>query len=49
MSKQFEDFYKAYKQMHIEALSDDELDKFHDICNRGYIKAGEELIKRYEL
>lgn len=49
MSKQFEGFYKTYKEILIEALSDDKLDKFHDICNKGYVKAEEELIKRDEL
>lgn len=46
MSKEYEAFLKVYDDIDLEALSDEELKKFHKLCYNGYIAAVEELYKR---
>lgn len=46
MSKEYEAFLKAYDDIDLEALSEEELDKFCSLCNNGYTDAIKELRKR---
>ena len=46
MSNEYKAFLKAYDDIDIKLLSDDELQKYCDLCHNGVIEAYEELRKR---
>lgn len=46
MSKEYEEFLKAYDNIDVRSLSDEELKKYADLSNNGLIEASEELYRR---
>lgn len=46
MSKEYEEFLKAYDNIDVRSLSDEELKKYADLSNNGLLEAQNELYKR---
>lgn len=46
MSKEYEEFLKAYDNIDVRSLSDEELKKYADLSNNGFLEAQNELYKR---
>ena len=46
MSKEYTAFVKAYDNIDVHSLSDEELKKYADLSNNGLIEASEELYRR---
>lgn len=46
MSKEYEAFLKAYDNINVRDLSDEELKKYADLSNNGLLEAQNELYKR---
>lgn len=45
-SKEYTAFCEAYDNVVIEALTDEELQSYADLCNNGLLEANRELYKR---
>lgn len=46
MSKEYEAFLKAYDNINVMGLSDEELKKYADLSNNGLLEAQNELYRR---
>lgn len=46
MNKEFEAFLKAYENIDLNAMSDEELKNYADLCDNGLLEAQNELYKR---
>ena len=46
MSKKYEEFLKAYDNIDVRSLSDEELKKYADLSNNGLLEAQNELYRR---
>lgn len=46
MSKEYEEFLKAYDNIDVRSLSDEELKKYADLSNNGLTEAFRELYRR---
>lgn len=46
MSKEYEEFLKAYDNIDVRSLSDEELKKYADLSNNGLLEANNELYRR---
>lgn len=46
MSKEYEEFLKAYDNIDVRSLSDEELKKYADLSNNGLLEAQNELYRR---
>lgn len=45
-SKEYAAFVKAYDNIDVSSLSDEELKKYADLCNNGLLEANRELYRR---
>lgn len=46
MGNEYEEFLKAYDNIDVRGLSDEELKKYADLSNNGLIEASEKLYRR---
>lgn len=46
MNKEYEAFLKAYDNIDVRSLSDDELKRYADLSNNGLLEAQNEIYKR---